>query len=89
MTLWIFFFTVFKDLISTEIVNNSAIAVIATSRSRDSLHAALQSGRGSHVFQCSVELGALSENQRMEVLYLMIKKKFQEENQTELNTLLK
>ncbi|KAK3749947.1 hypothetical protein QZH41_013854, partial [Actinostola sp. cb2023] len=67
----------------------SKVAVIATSRSRDCLHGALQSGHGLHVFQCCVELSTLNERQRLEVLSKLIVKKFHDINQTELETLAK
>ena len=75
--LLIFFHSaVFKDLISTEINNNSRIVVIATSKSHDSLHPSLLTSRGCHVFQCRAELHPPDADQRQQILSAMMAKLF-------------
>lgn len=71
-----FNFTVFKELVATEIKNNSRIAVIATSKSHDSLHPSLLTSRGCHIFRCSVELHPPDASQRKEILSAMMKTRF-------------
>lgn len=74
--LYFFFLLVFKDLITTEINNNSKVVVIATSKSRDSLHPSVLTSRGCHIFQSCVELHPPDNDQRKQILCAMIKKRF-------------
>ncbi|KAL9964534.1 hypothetical protein ACROYT_G028189 [Oculina patagonica] len=67
---------VFKDLITTEINNNSKVVVIATSKSHDSLHPLLMTSRGCHVFQCCAELHPPDNDQRKQILCAMLNKRF-------------
>ncbi|KAK2573714.1 Peroxisome biogenesis factor 1 [Acropora cervicornis] len=67
---------VFKELVATEIKNNSRIAVIATSKSHDSLHPSLLTSRGCHIFRCSVELHPPDASQRKEIMCAMMKTRF-------------
>ena len=78
LTIPTYFFhsAVFKDLISTEINNNSRIVVIATSKSHDSLHPSLLTSRGCHVFQCHAELHPPDADQRQQILSAMMAKLF-------------
>lgn len=69
-------FPVFKDLINTEVNNNSRVVVIATSKSRDSLHPSLLTSRGCHVFQCCAELHPPDADQRKQNLLAMMTKRF-------------
>lgn len=62
---------------------------MATSRSRDCLHSALQSSHGVHMFQCCVELGSLNESQRSEVLMKLIKKNIPDLSDDKLETFTK
>jgi len=68
--------SVFKELIATEIDNNSRVIVIVTSKSHDSLHPTLLTSRGCHVFQCCVELHPPDASQRQEILCAMLKRRF-------------
>ena len=70
-----FILLVFKELITTEINNNSKVVVIATSKSHDSMHPSLLTSRGCHIFQCSVELHPPDNDQRKQILYAIIKKR--------------
>ena len=74
--LYFFFLLVFKDLITTEINDNSKVVVIATSKSRDSVHPSVLTSRGCHIFQCCVELHPPDNDQRRQILCAMIKKRF-------------
>lgn len=74
--LYFFFLLVFKDLITVEINNNSKVVVIAASKSHDSLHPSLLTSRGCHIFQCCVELHPPDNDQRKQILYAMIRKRF-------------
>ena len=71
-----FHFAVFKELVTTEIKNNSKIAVIATSKCHDSLHPSLLTSRGCHIFRCCVELHPPDANRRQEILCAMMKTRF-------------
>ena len=71
---------VFKELIATEIDNNSRVVVIATSKSHDSLHPSLLTSRGCHLFRCCVELHPPDASQRQEILCAMINKRFPQED---------
>lgn len=75
---------VFKDLVNAEIDHNSRVVVIATSKSRDSLHPSLLTSRGCYIFQCCVELHPPDANQRQEILHTMINKRFPQEDSQEL-----
>ncbi|XP_048588701.1 peroxisome biogenesis factor 1 isoform X2 [Nematostella vectensis] len=66
---------VFKDMVANEIASNGKVAVIATSESRDSLHGALLSSRGCHVFENIVELSLPDERQRLDMLSALAKRK--------------
>ena len=77
--LWFLYFfslLVFRDIITTKINNNSKVMVIATSKSRDSLHPSVLTSRGCHIFQCCVELHPPDSDQRKQILCAMIKKRF-------------
>lgn len=67
---------VFKDLINTEINNNSRIVVIATSKSHDSLHPSLLTSQGCHVFQCRAEIHPPDADQRQQILSAMMARLF-------------
>ena len=75
VALYFFLLTAFKDLITTEIDNNSKVVVIATSKSRDSLHPSLLTSRGCHIFQCCVELHPPDSDQRKQILCAMLNKR--------------
>eukprot|EP00118_Oscarella_pearsei_P004159 m.17300 g.17300 ORF g.17300 m.17300 type:complete len:1388 (+) comp27429_c0_seq1:263-4426(+) len=63
------------DLIIGELHRGTVIALIATSRSRDSLHPSLLPRRGQHVFQKVLELKAPDKAQRKRILEAIVRRK--------------
>ncbi|XP_061853223.1 peroxisomal ATPase PEX1 isoform X2 [Colius striatus] len=66
---------VLKDLIKEVISMGSLIALIATSESEYSLHPALVSAQGTHIFQCFKCIQSPDQKQRCEMLCSIIKQK--------------
>lgn len=66
---------VFKTFLKKEITCNSNVVVIATATSRDSVHPALRTSHGNHVFCKSVEIPLPSLDQRANIIYTILKAK--------------
>ena len=55
------YFTVVRDVLTTEIKEHTKLCVIATARSKGSLHQSLTNSRGSHFFQSLLEIQPLNK----------------------------
>ncbi|XP_022107036.1 peroxisome biogenesis factor 1-like isoform X2 [Acanthaster planci] len=66
---------VLKDIMMAEVKEGSRVCIVATTRSKGSLHQSLTSSRGCHLFQCCLEIPSLSKSQRVEVLNSAIQSK--------------
>ena len=58
-----------------EITYNGKVVVIATAKSRDSVHPTLLTSHGDHVFCKSVEIPLPSLDQRANMIYTILNKK--------------
>ncbi|XP_052214520.1 peroxisome biogenesis factor 1-like isoform X2 [Dreissena polymorpha] len=66
---------VLKDLLRKEVRNLSQVAVVATTKSRSSLHSILVSSRGTHLVQEVLSIGPPDRTQRKAILQTILEKK--------------
>ncbi|XP_038050975.1 peroxisome biogenesis factor 1-like isoform X2 [Patiria miniata] len=66
---------VLKDIMTAEVREGSRVCIVATTRSKGSLHQSLTSSRGCHLFQCCLEIPSLNKPQRIEVFNSAIQSK--------------
>ncbi|XP_071798247.1 peroxisomal ATPase PEX1-like isoform X1 [Asterias amurensis] len=66
---------VLKDIMMAEVKEGSQVCILATTRSKGTLHQSLTSSRGCHLFQSCLEIPSLNKEQRVEVFNSAVRSK--------------
>ncbi|XP_033637496.1 peroxisome biogenesis factor 1-like isoform X2 [Asterias rubens] len=66
---------ILKDIMMAEVKEGSQVCILATTRSKGTLHQSLTSSRGCHLFQSCLEIPSLNKEQRVEVFNSAVRSK--------------